>query len=82
MIAKEPLNKAARFKQRGSELDQHTSPSGLLVAIAETEYDLKSLEVPEAYRDTIAQNLTDSHPGAHGVGEVRHATGVILRSQS
>ena len=73
---------AARFKQRASELDQRTSPSGLLVAIAETEYDLKSLEVPEAYRDTIAQNLTDSHPSANGVGEVRHATGVILRSQS
>jgi homocitrate synthase len=70
---------AARFKLRASELDRHTSPSGLLIDITENEFGLKSMDVPEAFRNAISQNLTDT--GFDEVGEVKHATGVILRSK-
>jgi homocitrate synthase len=70
---------ASRLKQRSSELAKHTSPSSLLVAIAEGEFGLKSMEVPEQFRNAIAQNLTDT--SIEEIGEVRHATGVILRSK-
>jgi homocitrate synthase len=73
---------AARFKERSSELARTTSPSSLLVSIAEGEFGLKSVEVPEQFRNAIAQNLTDASADIEAVGEVRHATGVILRSKS
>lgn len=69
---------AARFKLRSKDLNQALSPSGLLITIAEGEFGLKSHEVPEQFRGRIQQNMTDN--SFEGVGEVRHATGVILRS--
>jgi len=70
---------AARFKQRTSDLSHVLSPTALLIEIAEVEYGLKSQEVPEQFRGQVRQNMTDSN-SQDGVGEVRHATGVILRS--
>jgi homocitrate synthase len=69
---------AARFKTRSTELTRVVSPAGLLIDIAESEFDLKSKDVPEQFRDAIEQNLTDT--SSESVGEVRHATGVMLRS--
>jgi homocitrate synthase len=70
---------AGRFKQRTAELNQALSPSALLIEIAEGEFDLKSQEVPEQFRGQVRQNMTDTN-SQQDVGEVRHATGVILRS--
>lgn len=70
---------AARFKQRANELDRSRSPAGLLIEIAENEFGLKSQDVPEQFRNRIQQNLTDT--SFEEVGEVRHSTGVMLRSK-
>lgn len=70
---------AARFKQRTAELNHELSPTGLLIEIAEGEFGLKSQEVPEQFRGQVRQNMTDSN-SLQEVGELRHATGVILRS--
>jgi homocitrate synthase len=70
---------AARFKQRANELARTVSPASLLIDIAEQEFGLKSLDVPEQFRGAIEQNLTENR--FEEVGEVRHATGVMLRSK-
>ncbi len=70
---------AARFKNRASALSHTMSPAALLIDIAEVEFGLKSKDVPEQFRHTIEQNLTDT--SFETAGEVRHATGVMLRSK-
>lgn len=71
---------AASFKQKVYNIEFGAAPSSILIDIAEQEFGLKLINVPEQFRHTIAQNLTDTtHPAE--VGEVTHASGVILRSK-
>jgi len=71
---------AASFKKQVYSIPFGASPSALLIEIAEKEYGLKPINVPEQFRGAIAQNLTDATQTAE-VGEVTHASGVILRSK-
>jgi homocitrate synthase len=70
---------AADFKKRVYEIGHGASPATLLIAIAERDYGLQPIHVPEQFRRAVAQNLTDT--SIQGVGEVTHASGVILRSR-
>lgn len=71
---------AASFKQQVYNIPFGESPSRLLIEIAEKEFGLKLMSVPEEYRGRIAQNLTDTTRNGE-VGEVSHASGVMLRSK-
>ena len=71
---------AATFKKQVYNIPFGASPSALLIEIAEGEYGLKPINVPEQFRGAIAQNLTDTTKTAE-IGEVTHASGVILRSK-
>ncbi len=71
---------ATSFKKQVYGIPFGASPAALLIDIAEKEYGLKPINVPEQFRGTIAQNLTDTTHTAE-VGEVTHASGVILRSK-
>ena len=72
---------AASFKQKVDNIPFGASPSAMLIDIAEHEFGLKLITVPEQFRHTIAQNLTDTTSTTE-IGEVTHASGVILRSKS
>ncbi len=71
---------AAAFKKQVYGIPFGESPAALLIRIAEDEYGLKLINVPEQFRGAIAQNLTDTSRTAE-IGEVTHASGVILRSK-
>jgi homocitrate synthase len=71
---------AASFKKQVYSIPYGESPSALLINIAEKEFGLKLINVPEQFRGTIAQNLTDTSQ-MEEIGEVTHASGVILRSK-
>ena len=71
---------AASFKKQVYAIPFGESPSQLLMKIAEREFGLHLMAVPEQFRGQIAQNLTDTTTMAE-VGEVTHASGVILRSK-
>ena len=71
---------AASFKKQVYNIPFGESPSRLLIEIAEKEFALKLMTVPEEYRGRIAQNLTDT-TRMDEVGEVSHASGVLLRSK-
>ncbi|MCL4504724.1 MAG: LeuA family protein [Chloroflexi bacterium] len=71
---------AAAFKKQVYNIPFGASPSALLIEIAASEYGLKPINVPEQFRGAIAQNLTDTSKTAE-IGEVTHASGVILRSK-
>ena len=51
----------------------------ILPLIAEREFGLQPINVPEQFRRAVEQNLTDT--SAPEVGEVTHASGVMLRSR-
>ena len=70
---------ASSFKGKVYRMPLGFSPAGLLIEIAENEFGLNAISVPEEYRGQIAQNMTDTK--FEGVGEVSHATGLILRSK-
>jgi homocitrate synthase len=70
---------AADFKKRIYELKPSQSPATLLIQIAENEHGLQPIHVPEQFRRAIEQNLTDT--SVQEIGEVTHASGVILRSR-
>jgi homocitrate synthase len=70
---------AADFKRRIYELRPGQSPATLLIQIAEKEHGLQPIHVPEQFRRAIEQNLTDT--SVQEIGEVTHASGVILRSR-
>lgn len=67
------------FKNRIYEIKPDDSPASLLIQIAEREFGLQPIHVPEQFRNAVEQNLTDT--SAQEVGEVTHASGVILRSR-
>lgn len=69
---------ANSFKSRVYNMPLGFSPAGLLIQIAETEFGLRAIHVPEEFRGQIAQNMTDTK--FEEIGEVSHATGLILRS--
>ncbi|HEY3341731.1 MAG TPA: LeuA family protein [Anaerolineae bacterium] len=70
----------ASFKKQVYVIPFGEAPTELLIRIAETEFGLKLINVPEQFRGKIEQNLTDtSRPDE--IGEVTHASGVILRSK-
>ena len=71
---------ASSFKKQVYSIPFGESPSVLLINIAEQEFGLKLINVPEQYRGKIEQNLTDTSKPAE-IGEVTHASGVILRSK-
>ena len=77
---------AARFKEAvygisaQSRFNGKQSPSELLFQVAEREFGLKRMSIPEAYQGAVVQKMTDTSKGEE-VGEIRHATGVILRSK-
>jgi len=48
---------AAAFKDRVYHLDPQQSPADLLVSLAENEFGLTHLSTPEAFRNTIVQNM-------------------------
>ncbi|MFN3704821.1 MAG: LeuA family protein [Thermoflexales bacterium] len=70
----------ALFKQRVYDLQPGTSPAAMLIEIARNEFGLQTVNVPEEFRRAVKQNLTDTSAQAE-VGEVSHASGVILRSR-
>jgi homocitrate synthase len=70
---------AARFKERIYAIDRGDSPADLLIQIAQQEFGLRTIQVPEQFRQAVAQNLTDGT--THEIGEVRHASGIILRTR-
>ena len=72
---------AAAYKKRVYSLGVGESPARVLIDIAEREYGLEAVSVPEQYRGAVQQNMTDSRAGGD-VGEVGHASGVILRSKA
>jgi hypothetical protein len=72
---------AAAYKKRVYSLGAGASPALLLIDIAEREYGLEAVSVPEQYRGVVQQNMTDSRAGGD-VGEIGHASGVILRSKA
>ena len=72
---------AAAYKKRVYSLGTGESPARVLIDIAEREYGLEAVSVPEQYRGAVQQNMTDSRTGGD-VGEVGHASGVILRSKA
>jgi homocitrate synthase len=51
------------FKDRVYGASPEEAPSQLLIDIAESEYGLRRLEIPEPYRDTVVQRL-DEQEGA------------------
>ena len=73
---------AARFKEAvyGIHFNGKQSPSELLFQVAEQEFGLHRMAVPEAFQGAVVQKMTDTSKG-EDVGEIRHATGVILRSK-
>jgi len=48
---------ATVYKSRVYDLGPHDRPGALLVDLAENEFKLARLEIPEPYRDTVVQNL-------------------------
>jgi hypothetical protein len=52
---------ASVFKQRVYHLAPGESPEQILIAIAEQEFDLKRMTVPEAARGRIVQMLDTPH---------------------
>lgn len=70
---------SAEFKNRIYNISPGASPADLLIHIAQEEFGLRSLQVPEQFRHAVAQNLTDA--STREIGEVRHASGVILRTR-
>ena len=68
------------FKKQVYNIPYGESPSQVLINVAEKEFGLQLINVPEQFRGTIAQNLTDTSKMAE-VGEVTHASGVLLRSK-
>jgi homocitrate synthase len=79
----EPTAKAvaASFKKRIYEISSGESPASLLIEIAEREFGLLPIHVPEQFRHAVEQNLTDTSASAREIGEVTHASGVLLRSR-
>ena len=73
---------AARFKEAvyGIQFNGKLSATELLFKMAEQEFGLKRVTVPEEFAGAVVQSMTDPGKG-EDVGEVRHATGVILRSK-
>ena len=71
---------AASFKKQVYNIPFGESPSELLIQLAEQEFGLKLIKVPEQFRGKIEQNMTDTSNTAE-IGEVTHASGVILRSK-
>lgn len=69
---------AASFKKKVYDMPMGFSPARLLIDIATTEFGLSSISVPEEFRDDLVQNMTEAQ--FNEVGEVSHATGLILRS--
>jgi homocitrate synthase len=70
---------SAAFKERIYGIAPGASPASLLIEIAEREFGLQPINVPEQFRRAVEQNLTDT--SAPEVGEVTHASGVMLRSR-
>ena len=71
---------AAAYKKRVYSIGAGESPALVLIDIAEREYGLEAVNVPDQYRGVVQQNMTDSASGGD-VGEIGHASGVILRSK-
>lgn len=70
---------AVEFKNRIYDIAPGASPASLLIQIAEGDFKLRPRHVPEQFRRAVEQNLTDA--SAREIGEVTHASGVILRSR-
>ena len=64
----------------GIQFNGKLSATELLFKMAEQEFGLKRVTVPEEFAGAVVQSMTDPGKG-EDVGEVRHATGVILRSK-
>jgi len=72
---------AATYKARVYALNPGESPARLLIEIAEREFGLRAVSVPEQYRGTVQQDMTDTQLSGGEISEVGHASGVILRSR-
>jgi homocitrate synthase len=70
---------SAEFKLHIYDIRPGESPATLLITIAERDFGLQPIHVPEQFRHAVEQNLTDT--SIQDVGEVTHASGVILRSR-
>jgi homocitrate synthase len=72
---------AAEYKRRIYSIRANgISPSALLIEIAEKDFGLRTQDVPEPYRGKIVQSMADTTHGGE-IGEVRHSTGIILRTK-
>jgi homocitrate synthase len=75
----------ATYKKRVYTISNGTSPATLLIDIAQNEFGLKAISVPEEFRGQVVQRMTDPdddgvlHPDE--VGTVSHVGGIILRSK-
>jgi homocitrate synthase len=74
------------FKKKVYQAPLGTSPSQVLINIAESEFGLKSISVPEEFRGAIVQTMTETslnlnEPMNDEIGVTRHGTGIILRSK-
>jgi homocitrate synthase len=72
---------AADFKNRIYLMQPGMSPASVLIDIAVRDYGLQPIHVPEQFRNALEQNLTDTSDRQVEVGEVTHASGVLLRSK-
>jgi homocitrate synthase len=73
---------AATYKKRVYGISNGTSPAGLLIEIAEKEFGLHAINVPEEFRNKVVQRMTDpDDQGTSDIGAVSHSSGVILRSK-
>ncbi len=76
---------AATYKQRVYTIAPGTSPATLLIEIAQSEYGLKAMSVPEEFRNQVIQRMTDpDDDGVHTqdeIGTINHVGGIILRSK-
>ncbi|RPI30946.1 MAG: pyruvate carboxyltransferase [Chloroflexota bacterium] len=66
----------ARFKERVYELGPQVSPEQILIDIAEKEFNLAQLQLPESARDKIVQRLDQVNPDIH-----RHSAGIQLSAR-
>ncbi len=69
---------AATFKERVYGIGEEESPAEVLCEIAENEFGLKRLPIPEPYRDVVVQRMTGTTSGDEWL-ETEHKNGTLVR---
>lgn len=70
----------ATFKKKVYNMPPGTPPSQVLISIAEKDFGLHAINVPDEFRGAVVQTMTDT-ANAADFGEISHSTGIILRSK-